>query len=109
MPPGCEITATTSAPSSARSRADLRCAAAAGWSWCGRLMVTARQAMDELLAGVQRHQASVALIDIIGVAVMDMAVADGLLRTAQAVRLLRAEVILVCIRPEVAQTVVARR
>ncbi len=66
----------------------------------------AAQIMEELLAGVQRHRAQVAILDITGVPVVDTAVANSLLRAAQASYLLGAEVILVGIRPEVAQTIV---
>ncbi len=66
----------------------------------------AAQIMEELLIGVQRHRARVAIVDITGVPVVDTAVANNLLRAAQATYLLGAEVILVGIRPEVAQTIV---
>ncbi|MGC8875213.1 MAG: GAF domain-containing protein, partial [Chloroflexia bacterium] len=66
----------------------------------------AAQVMEELLMGVQRHRARVAIVDITGVPVVDTAVANSLLRAAQATYLLGAEVILVGIRPEVAQTIV---
>lgn len=66
----------------------------------------AAQVMEELLVGVQRHRARVAILDITGVPVVDTAVANSLLRAAQATCLLGAEVILVGIRPEVAQTLV---
>lgn len=66
----------------------------------------AAQIMEELLVGVQRYRARVAILDITGVPVVDTAVANSLLRAAQATYLLGAEVILVGIRPEVAQTIV---
>lgn len=66
----------------------------------------AEQIMGHLLTGVQEHRARVAIVDITGVAVVDTAVANSLLQAAQATSLLGAEVVLVGIRPEVAQTIV---
>lgn len=64
------------------------------------------QIMEQLLNGVQQHRAQVAIVDITGVPVVDTSVANSLIRAAQAVNLLGAEVVLVGIRPEVAQTMV---
>jgi rsbT co-antagonist protein RsbR len=66
----------------------------------------AEQILTTLLEGVSRTGAAVAILDITGVAVVDTQVASALLRAAQAVRLLGAEVILSGIRAEVAQTLV---
>lgn len=66
----------------------------------------AQQIMEQLLEGVQKHHARVAILDITGIPVVDTHVANSLLRAAQATNLLGAEVILVGIRPEVAQTIV---
>ncbi len=66
----------------------------------------AEQILMTLLEGVSRTGAAVAILDITGVAVVDTQVASALLRAAQAVRLLGAEVILSGIRAEVAQTLV---
>ncbi|MGC8874000.1 MAG: STAS domain-containing protein [Chloroflexia bacterium] len=66
----------------------------------------ARQVMDDLLAGIERERARVAILDITGLAVVDTAVANALLQAARAARLLGAEPILVGISPEVAETVV---
>ena len=66
----------------------------------------ALQIMGDLLTGVQEHRARVAIVDITAVAMVDTAVANSLLEAAQATRLLGAEVVLVGIRPEVAQTIV---
>ncbi len=66
-----------------------------------------QQVMETLLEGVAHYQAEVAVLDITGVAVVDTQVADGLVRTARAVRLLGARVVLTGIRPEVARTLVS--
>ncbi len=66
----------------------------------------ARRVMDDLLAGIERERARVAILDITGLAVVDTAVANALLQAARAARLLGAEPILVGISPEVAETVV---
>lgn len=66
----------------------------------------AQQVLDVLLHGISSSHIAVAIIDITGVPIVDTMVANGLLRAAQAVRLLGAEVILTGIRPEVAQTLV---
>ena len=63
--------------------------------------------LETLLAGVAANRARVAIVDITGVAVVDSHVAGALLRAAQAVRLLGAQVVLPGIRAEVAQTVVS--
>ncbi len=65
-----------------------------------------QQILDQLLAGVKRHRARVAIVDITGVPVVDTSVAESLIRTATAVSLLGAELVLVGIRAEVAQTMV---
>jgi GAF domain-containing protein len=66
----------------------------------------AQQMMDALLEGVTSHRASIVIIDITGVPVVDTSVANYLLQATEAVRLLGAESILVGITPEVAQTIV---
>jgi|HigsolmetaAR206D_1030411.scaffolds.fasta_scaffold06775_5 anti-anti-sigma regulatory factor len=62
--------------------------------------------MEHLLMSVSKYQASIIIIDITGVPIVDERVADDLLRVSQAVRLLGAEVVLTGIRPEVAQILV---
>jgi rsbT co-antagonist protein RsbR len=66
----------------------------------------AQQVLTALLEGIASSRAQVAILDITGVAVVDTQVADALIRAAQAVKLLGAQVVLTGIRPEVAQTLV---
>jgi PAS domain S-box-containing protein len=66
----------------------------------------AQQIIETLLEGITAHSADIAIIDITGVPLVDTQVANALLRSAQAVRLLGAQVVLTGIRPEVAQTLV---
>lgn len=66
----------------------------------------AQQVIETLLTGVAASHATVVILDITGVPVVDTQVASALLRAAQAVKLLGAEVMLTGIRPEVAQTLV---
>jgi rsbT co-antagonist protein RsbR len=64
------------------------------------------QVLETLLSGVSARRASVAILDITGVSVVDAHVANALLQAARAVRLLGAEVVLTGIRPDVALTLV---
>lgn len=66
----------------------------------------AQQVIEGLLTGVAELGATTAILDITGVPVVDTQVANALLRAAQAVKLLGAQVIITGIRPEVAQTLV---
>ncbi|MFS8068639.1 MAG: PAS domain-containing protein [Byssovorax sp.] len=66
----------------------------------------AAQVLETLLEGVSARRASVAILDITGVSVVDTHVANALLQAAKAVRLLGAEVVLTGIRPDVALTLV---
>jgi rsbT co-antagonist protein RsbR len=66
----------------------------------------AQQIIEVLLEGVAESRARVAILDITGVQVVDTQVANGLLRAAQAVKLLGAQALITGIRPEVAQTLV---
>jgi len=65
-----------------------------------------RQLQEQSLQALERTSARVLILDITGVPVVDSHVAQGLLMTVRSARLLRAEVTLVGIRPEVAQTIV---
>ncbi|HEY0601574.1 MAG TPA: STAS domain-containing protein [Herpetosiphonaceae bacterium] len=62
--------------------------------------------MDTLLSGVADRRARTVILDITGVSVVDTQVANALIQSAQAVKLLGAEAVLTGIRPEVAQTLV---
>lgn len=66
----------------------------------------AQQIMETMLNGVAQHQATLVIIDITGVAVVDTQVAQALVQAAQAVRLLGAKVMLTGIQPTMAQTLV---
>ncbi len=59
------------------------------------------------LAALEGGQARTLLLDVTGVPIVDSQVAAGLLETMQAARLLGAEVVLIGVRPEVAQALVA--
>jgi anti-anti-sigma regulatory factor/HAMP domain-containing protein len=61
----------------------------------------------ELLTRIERERARTVLLDITGVPVIDTHVAQTLMRVVSASRLLGAEVVLVGVAPEVAQTIVA--
>jgi rsbT co-antagonist protein RsbR len=58
------------------------------------------------LGALERSSAQRLLLDITGVPIVDNTVAQGLITVVQAARLLGAEVVLIGIRPEVAQTLV---
>ena len=66
----------------------------------------ADQLMEEVLLKVVEKQAHVIIIDIAGVPVVDTKVADHLLKTTEAVRLLGAQTILSGISPTIAKTIV---
>jgi anti-anti-sigma factor len=66
----------------------------------------AQTTMSTMLQAIERSQAKVLLLDITGVPVIDTAVANYLLLSAQAARLLGVQVVLVGVKPEVAQTIV---
>ncbi len=66
----------------------------------------AQNVMETLLEGVEKNRSRVTILDITGVPVVDTQVANTLIRSAQAVRLLGAKVVLTGIGPEIAQTLV---
>jgi len=66
----------------------------------------AQQVMEAVLERVIEDQAQVVIIDIAGVPMVDASVADHLIRTTAAVRLLGAHTILTGISPEVARTII---
>ena len=66
----------------------------------------ARQLTEQLLRGIRTNRARVVVIDITGVAAMDANVANHLVQTVEAARLLGATVIVTGLSPEIAQTLV---
>ncbi|TLY28602.1 MAG: STAS domain-containing protein [Nitrospirae bacterium] len=66
----------------------------------------ARQLTEQLLRGIRTNRAKVVVIDITGVAAMDATVANHLVQTVEASRLLGAIVIVTGLSPEIAQTLV---
>ncbi|MFF3754884.1 STAS domain-containing protein [Streptomyces sp. NPDC002018] len=61
--------------------------------------------MENLLQAIQEHEALVAIIDITGVPTVDTAVAQHLMQTVNAVRLMGADCLISGIRPPIAQTI----
>jgi rsbT co-antagonist protein RsbR len=66
----------------------------------------ARQLTEQLLRGIRGNRAKVAVLDITGVPYIDSAVANHLVQTVEASRLLGATVIVTGLSPEIAQTLV---
>lgn len=66
----------------------------------------ADQVTEALLVAVSQQQAHVVLLDVTGVPEMDTDIAQALVRTAEAVRLLGASVVLTGVRPQVARALV---
>ncbi len=60
-----------------------------------------------ILAAIDSHRARVVIMDITGVPVIDTQIAQALIQTTQAIKLLGAQSILVGIRPEIAETIVS--
>ena len=66
----------------------------------------ARQLTEQLLGGIRTHRAKVVVVDITGVPDVDESVANHLVRTVDASRLMVASVIITGLSPEIAQTLV---
>jgi len=66
----------------------------------------ARQLTEQLLRGIRTNRAKVVVIDITGVAAMDVTVANHLVQTVEASRLLGTTVIVTGLSPEIAQPLV---
>jgi rsbT co-antagonist protein RsbR len=60
-----------------------------------------------MLQAIERSGAKALVLDITGIPAVDREVALGILRVAQAVRLMGARIVLAGIRPEVAQAIVS--
>jgi rsbT co-antagonist protein RsbR len=66
----------------------------------------ARQLTEQLLGAIQAHRAKVVVIDITGVAAIDVTVANHLVQTVEAARLMGASAIITGLSAEIAQTLV---
>jgi rsbT co-antagonist protein RsbR len=66
----------------------------------------ARQLTEQLLGAIQRHRARVVVIDITGVATIDLGVANHLVQTVEAARLMGASAIITGVSSKIAQTLV---
>lgn len=66
----------------------------------------AQQLTEQLLLAIRNHRAKVVVIDITGVPVMDTKVANHLVQTVEAARLLGARSLLTGLSPEIAETIV---
>ena len=66
----------------------------------------ARQLTEQLLRGIRGNRAKVVVMDITGVPSVDSAIANHLVQTVEASRLLGAVVIVTGVSPEIAQTLV---
>jgi rsbT co-antagonist protein RsbR len=66
----------------------------------------ARQLMEQLLGAIQANRARVVVIDITGVATIDLSVANHLVQTVEAARLMGASTILTGLSSKIAQTLV---
>jgi rsbT co-antagonist protein RsbR len=66
----------------------------------------AQQLTEQLLGAIRRHRAKVVVIDITGVPDLDSDVANHLVQTVDASRLMGAGVIITGLSPEIAQTLV---
>ena len=68
--------------------------------------VRAQFILETLLTGVAEHQAELVILDITGVELVDTYIANTIVRAAQAVKLLGAQVMMTGIQPQIAQTLV---
>ena len=66
----------------------------------------AEQLTEQLLSGIRSHRAKMVVVDITGVADVDEGVADSLVRTVDASRLMGAEVVITGLSSKIAQTLV---
>lgn len=66
----------------------------------------ASQLVQSILGGIEQHSARVAVLDITGAMMVDTQVAGTIVKVTEAARLLGTTVVLVGVRPEVAQTLV---
>jgi len=66
----------------------------------------ARQLTEQLLSGIRKHRAKVVVIDITGSPDVDESVANHLVQTVDASRLMGASVIITGLSPKIAQTLV---
>lgn len=66
-----------------------------------------QQLQSQVLKQVERVRARLLILDVTGVPLIDAHVAQGLMDLFQGLRLLGVNVVLVGVRPEVAQTIVA--
>jgi len=69
----------------------------------------ARQLTEQLLSAIQAHRARVVVIDITGVGSIDLTVANHLVETVEAARLMGASAIITGLSSEIAQTLVDLR
>jgi rsbT co-antagonist protein RsbR len=100
--------ASSRTPSASCPRRCCRCAS--GCSSCRSSACwtaeRARQLTEQLLTGIRTHRAKVVVIDITGVPDVDESVANHLVQTVDASRLMGASVIITGLSPKIAQTLV---
>ena len=66
----------------------------------------AQQIIGGVLEAIEEQRAQTVFLDVTGVPIVDTQVASSLIQTAQAAMLLGARVVMVGIRPEIAQSIV---